>query len=309
LGQPVNLIVLDNMSTPIGSSLAANQAAAAGVRFIVGAAWSSHSLSIAKVAQSNRIPMISNYSTTPKLTRIGDYIFRICFTDDFQGHIMAEFARYELKARTAMVFVDLTSDYSLQLSSIFRQRFESIGGSVVAEIEYKARQKSYDSQIRQASEHTADVVFITGHDESGVIANHLQMAGVKAVFIGGDGWSDRSFFNFGGNQLKKAYFCSHWSPSSDNALSREFVRRNKDTKDFDVGSALAYDAVMIAKTAIENAQSSDHEDIKAALADIRDYRGVTGSISFDENGDPMKCAVIMEIEDGNARYLKTLCPR
>ncbi|MEJ2641303.1 MAG: ABC transporter substrate-binding protein [Desulfosarcinaceae bacterium] len=309
LGQPVNLIVLDNMSTPIGASLAANQAAAVDVNLIVGAAWSSHSLSIAEVAQSNRIPMISNLSTTPNLTRIGDYIFRVCFTDDFQGRIMAEFARYELEARKAMVFVDLTSDYSLQLSSIFRQHFESIGGSVVAEIEYKARQSSYAEQIHQASEYSADVVFIAGHDESGIIANQLQMAGIKAVFIGGDGWADRSFYDFGGNQLKKAYYCSHWSPSSDNPRSQEFVRRNKDTKDFDVGSALAYDAVMIAAAAIEQAPSASHEDIRAALAEIKEYKGVTGQIRFDGNGDPMKCAVIMEIDDGVAHYLKTLCPR
>jgi branched-chain amino acid transport system substrate-binding protein len=309
LGQPVNLIVLDNMSTPIGSSLAANQAAAAGVNFIVGAAWSSHSLSVAQVAQHNHIPMISNFSTIPKLTQIGDYIFRVCFTDDFQGRIMAEFARYELEARTAMVFVDLTSDYSLQLSSIFKRHFESIGGNVVAEIEYKARQNSYKKQVSEAIEHTADVVFIAGHDESGIIANHLQMAGVKTVFIGGDGWADRSFFDFGGNQLTRAYYCSHWSPSSENPRSREFVRRHGAANDFDVGSALAYDAVMIAAAAIEKAQSATPENIRAALAETRDYEGVTGRISFDENGDPLKCAVIMEIEDGNAHYLKTLCPR
>jgi branched-chain amino acid transport system substrate-binding protein len=309
LGQPVNLVVLDNMSTPIGSSLAANQAAAMGTTFIVGAAWSSHSLSIAEVAQSNRIPMISNFSTTPNLTRIGDYIFRVCFTDNFQGRIMAEFARFELEARRAMVFVDLTSDYSLKLSAIFRQHFESIGGSVVAEIEYKARQNSYDGQIQQASEQAADVVFLSGHDESGIIANHLQMAGMKAVFIGGDGWADRSFFDFGGNQLKKAYFCSHWSPSSENPRSQEFVRLHGAKKEFGVGAALAYDAVMIAAAAIDKAQSSDQEDIRAALSGIKNFEGVTGPITFDENGDPLKCAVIMEIEDGVARYLKTLCPR
>jgi branched-chain amino acid transport system substrate-binding protein len=309
LGRPVNLIVLDNMSTPIGSSLAANQAAAVGVNVIIGAAWSSHSLSIAQVAQSNSIPMISNFSTTPKLTRIGDYVFRVCFTDEFQGRIMAEFARYELEARKAIVLVDLTSDYSLQLSSIFRQHFESIGGDVAAEIEYKARQNSYDKQIRQASDHDVDVIFIAGHDESGIIANHLQMAGIKAVCIGGDGWADRSFYDFGGNQLKKAYYCSHWSPSSDFPQSQAFVRRHGAVKDLDVGSALAYDAVMVAATAIEQAQSATHEDIRSALAEIKDYEGVTGKIRFDDNGDPMKCAVIMEIEDGVANYLKTLCPR
>ena len=158
--------------------------------------------------------MISNVSSIPKLARIGDYIFRVCFTDNFQGRIMAEFARFDLSAQKAMIFVDLTSDYSLQLSSLFRRNFESLGGKIEAEIEYKSRQSSYQNQIDQALQHSADVVFIAGHDESGIIANHLQMAGVEAVAIGGDGWAERSFFDFGGNQLKKAYYCTHWSPSS-----------------------------------------------------------------------------------------------
>jgi branched-chain amino acid transport system substrate-binding protein len=243
------------------------------------------------------------------LTRIGDFIFRVCFTDDFQGRIMAEFARYELEARDAVVFVDLTSDYSLQLSSIFRQHFETIGGKIVTEIEYKTGQQSYAKQIRQAAEHRTDVIFFSGHDESGIIANHLQMAGVQAVFIGGDGWADRSFFDIGGNQLKKAYYCSHWSASSETPRSQEFVRRYGDKKDFSVGSALAYDAVMIAAAAIEKAGSTAPGDIRAALSGIKAYEGVTGTISFDDNGDPVKCAVIMEIVAGEARYLKTLCPR
>lgn len=309
LGQRVKLTVLDNMSSPIGASLAANQAAAAGAAFIVGAAWSSHSLSIAEVAQSNRIPMISNLSSTPKLTRIGDFIFRVCYTDDFQGRIMAEFARYELDAQKAMLFVDLTSDYSLELSAIFRQHFEAIGGTIAAEIEYKSRQSSYAQQIREAAEHAADVIFIAGHDESGIIANHLQMAGIRAVFIGGDGWSERNFLDRGGSQLTKAYYCSHWSPLSENPRSREFVRLHGAKRGFGVGAALAYDAVMIAAAAIENAKSFDHEDIQAALSKIRDYEGVTGTITFDGNGDPVKCGVIMEIENGAAHYLKTLCPR
>jgi branched-chain amino acid transport system substrate-binding protein len=309
LGQRVNLIILDNMSTPIGSSLAANQAVAAGVTAIIGASWSSHSLPIAQVAQSNRIPMISNFSSIPKLTHIGDYIFRVCFTDNFQGRIMAEFARYDLTARSAMVFVDLTSDYSLQLTSIFRQHFEALGGRVEAEIEYKARQKNYAKQIRQAARHNADVVFISGHDESGIIANQLQMAGIEGVFIGGDGWSSKSFFDLGGNQLKKAYYCTHWSPSSENPLSQDFVRRHGAKKEFDVGSALAYDAVMITAAAIKKAGSFSHAKIRTALSGIEAHAGVTGTIAFDSNGDPVKCAVIMAIENGSAYYLKTLCPR
>jgi branched-chain amino acid transport system substrate-binding protein len=309
LGQKINLMILDNMSSPIGSSMAAQQAVEAGVTAIIGAAWSSHSLAIAEVAQKNHIPMISNFSTSPKLTRIGDYIFRVCFNDDFQGRVMAEFARKDLGAATAVTFVDLTSDYSLALSAIFRQYFERLGGKIISEIEYKANQESFLEQVEEARQFPADVVFFSGHDESAVIANQLQMIGVKTIPLGGDGWATKSFFEYGGNQLKQAYFCSHWSAVSDDAQAQFFVAKYGDHADFDVGTALAYDAVTILAAAIQKAGSSDPVQVRQALQELDAFQGVTGTIKFDEQGDPVKRAVIMEIRDGQAYSLKTFKPQ
>jgi branched-chain amino acid transport system substrate-binding protein len=131
LKRDVKLLVFDNKSTPIGSTVAAKQAVAAGVVGIVGSDWSSHSIAVAKVAQNNKIPMISSLSTNPEVTKIGDYIFRICLTDDFQGQIIAKFARQDLNAATAVIFVDVTSDYSLKLSEIFKKKFEELGGKIL----------------------------------------------------------------------------------------------------------------------------------------------------------------------------------
>jgi len=140
LGKNINLLVFDNQSTPIGSTIAAKRAVSAGVIGIVGSDWSSHSIAIAKVAQKNGIPMISSLSTNPDVTQIGNYIFRICFTDDFQGRVTAKFARKDLNAATAVIFVDVSSDYSLKLSEIFRKNFEKLGGRIILELEYKLKQ-------------------------------------------------------------------------------------------------------------------------------------------------------------------------
>ncbi len=308
LGRKINLIVLDNMSTPIGSSMAANQAATAKVKAIIGAAWSSHSLIIAKIAQNNRIPMISNYSTNPKLTQIGEYIFRVCFTDKFQGKVMAEFARSTLKASTAHMFVDLTSEYSLELSKIFKQHFEKSGGIVLQEIEYKLKKQKIKKPVQAAKQESADVILLSGHDESGRIAKKLQDAGVEAVVLGGDGWADKSFFDFGGSELKLGYYCSHWSTLSETEISRAFVEKYQNRRSFGVGTALAYDAVKVLALAMETANSTEPERVRQALSELKSFQGVTGSITFDRFGDPVKSAVIMEIRNGQPRYLKTMKP-
>ncbi|MCP4351462.1 MAG: ABC transporter substrate-binding protein [Desulfobacterales bacterium] len=308
IGKKIKLLVFDNLSTPIGSNIAAEKAAEAEVAAIVGAGWSSHSIAIARVAQSRRIPMISNYSTNPEVTKIGKYIFRVCFTDDFQGSVMARFASRNLNAATAVVFTDLASDYSLKLSEIFRKNFEQSGGKVVVEVEYKHKQEKFDKQIKIAKRANSDVFFIFGHDESGLIVKQAQDAGISSVPLGGDGWDSLVFLSKGGSELKRGYYCTHWSESADSEISRSFVKKYKNNENFDIGTALAYDAFMVLADAITRAGSTDRDKIRGALADTRAFKGVTGTISFDANGDPVKSAVIMEISNGKQRYFKTVEP-
>lgn len=307
LGRNLNLILLDNMTTPIGSSLAANQAVKANVAGIIGAQWSSHSLAIAEVAQQNKIPMISNFSTHPKLTRIGEYIFRVCFTDKFQGRVMADFAHQDLGGRSAIVLVDITSDYSMELSKIFREHFAKMGGKVVGEIEYKKKIK-YNKLVRKILKHDADVIFLSGHEEGGEIADRLQKAGTKAILLGGDGWADKSFLELGGENLKQGYYCTHWSEYSDKAESRKFYEKYKGLDDFGIGAALAYDAVMVLVSAIEDAGTTDGEEVALALSGMTSFEGVTGTIKFNSNGDPVKSAVIMKIENGKPKFYKSFKP-
>ena len=308
-GRKINLRVYDNQSTPIGSTVAAKQAAEANVVGIVGSDWSSHSIAVAKVAQKAGIPMISSYSTNPEVTKIGDYIFRVCFTDDFQGKVIARFARQDLNINSAVIFVDVTSDYSLKLSEIFRKNFKQLGGRVLLELEYKLKQLKFDKEIKKAVNANADVIFVPGHDESGLILKEAQDAGTSSIFLGGDGWSSPAFFRKGGSELKHGFYSTHWSVHLDTDQSRAFVKKyNIHSESHSVTSALAYDAMMLLAAAIRRAASTERRKIRDAIANTRSFKGVTGTISFNDHGDPVKSAVFMEIKKGKAHYLKTLEP-
>jgi branched-chain amino acid transport system substrate-binding protein len=304
LGKKLELLLLDNDSTPIGSHVAAETAADAGVVAIIGSVWSSHSLAIAKVAEKHKIPMISPISTVPALTSIGDHIFRVCYDDNFQGKMIAEFAFKEQKARTALVFVDISSDFSLDIAGIFTKTFQSLGGEIVKEIEYKTGQVDFQPQIRQALAHDADIVFLSGHDESGYIADELQEAGAKAIPMGSDSWDVESFFTLGGNKIKRGYFINHWTPAQTDPLSQSFLKRYKKEGEINAGTALSYDAVHVLIAAIEKAGSTDSTAIRSALHKLQGFRGVTGEISFDAEGNAKKQASVIEIREGVPRLLK-----
>ncbi len=309
LGKNINLYVFDNQSTPIGSTLAAQQAAAADVVAIVGPDWSSHSISVARVAQREGIPMISSLSTNPEVTKIGNYIFRVCFTDDFQGKVVARFAYQDLHATTAVILVNVSSDYSLKLSEIFRKNFEQLGGRVLQEIEYKHNQQRFDNEIDAAVKIKADTMFIPGHDESGLIAKQAQDLGSSSIFLGGDGWSTPVFFKKGGSEIERGYFSTHWSVDMESEKSKSFVKRyNIAAESPEDNIALGYDAMMLLGDAIARSGTTDRGKIRDAIARTHSFKAVTGTIDFNEFGDPIKSAVMMKIVNGKPRFLKTIEP-
>jgi len=308
LGRRINMLILDNLSTPLGSDAAAEQAVKKSVVAIIGPQWSSHAIAVARVAQAAEIPMITDFATNPKVTKIGDHVFRVCFTDDFQGAIMARFARKDVKAATAVLYTDVTSDYSLSLSNVFRKNFEESGGKVLLELKYRTRQKIFAELISQTRSAGPDVLFLPGHNEAGLIARQARIAGVSSLPLGGDGWSSQAFLSRGGSELKHGYYCTHWSKQSDSNRSRAFVEKYENAGFFHVGTALGYDAVMLLADAIRRAGSTDKAKIRDAIAGTLDYQGITGKISFNANGDPIKSAVIMEIKNGKPGYFKTIEP-
>jgi branched-chain amino acid transport system substrate-binding protein len=308
LGRQLKLIEIDNLSSPIGSKVAADQAVAKNAAAIVGAAFSSHSIAIAKVAQANRIPMISNVSTSPQLTGIGDYIFRVCFDDRLQGRVMAEFACRDLNARRVAILFDAASDYSLGLSAIFEKSFSQSGGTVLAKLPYIGSQPNFRAVVSRAMALDPDVLFIPGHDESARIITEAVRSGKKAEVIplGGDGWDEENFFNQGGYQIKLGYYTTHWTQTIENKQSRHFMARYRKSGLIVAPTVLAYDAVMLLADAIRRANSADSTAIRNALASTDGFKGVTGIISFDKNGDPVKSVVMMKIENGRPVFLRQI---
>ncbi len=308
LGKKIELIEFDNKSTPIGSKVAADMAVKANVSAIIGAAYSSHTLAIAKVAQANNVPMITNISTNTNITRIGEYIFRVCYSDKFQGEVMAAFCREELKVSTVVIFVDLTSDYSMELSNDFQRGFEKRGGRILVKLNYKQKEKSYRHLILQAKEMNPDALFIPGYDESALIIKDALGAGIKAIPLGGDGWESSTFFNKGGAALKRGYYCTHWAEEVGNKISRRYIQKYKKNEQIRASEVLAYDAVLLLAEAINRADSTDRKKIRDALAKTKGFKGVTGTITFNGKRDPIKNAVIMKITDDRKYFFKSYKP-
>lgn len=313
LGKPLEMLEIDNLSTPIGSKVAADRAVGMGAVAILGSAWSSHSLAVARVAQKRSIPMVTNVSTHPDVTRVGSFIFRVCFTDIFQARVMAQFARRDLGVGTAVVMQDITSDYSLGLASAFQRSFEAKGGKVLLNIDYKHNQEHFDDMVVRAREAGPESVFIPGYDESGTIIRKARKAGLDCVFLGGDGWETKAMFDRGGRALGNGYFCTHWAEEVGTKESREFVRLyrqegNGANRPVMAAAALAYDAVMLLADALDRAGTTESRALRKTLARTQGFDGVTGNLSFDRYGDPIKEAVIMELSNGEARYLKRAFP-
>jgi branched-chain amino acid transport system substrate-binding protein len=310
LGRPVELVELDNQSSPIGAKVAAEQAASLGVHGIVGPEWSSHALSAARVAQRAGIPMVASIATSPAVTRVGDFIFRACFTDRFQGEVMARFARSRFpKAPGAVIFTDIISDHSMALSAEFQKWFEALGGTVLDRVNYRHSQEGFEPAVRRAMTANPDLLFLPGHDESGRILALARRLGATALPLGGDGWGTATFLENGGDQLPIAFYCTHWAPGVETPASRAFLAKFRPAGDQVYSShVLAYDAVSILADAFRRAGSDRPEPVRRALAATREFPAVSGAITFDGNGDPIKPAVIMKIENGRNRFLQRATP-
>ncbi len=310
LGKQIELLEFDNKSTAITSKLAAENAVKAGVSVVLGAGWSSHSLAMAPVLQDAKIPMISDSSTNPHVTRIGDYIFRVCFTDPFQGAVMANFAFRDLKARTAIVLTNTGNQYSPGLAQAFIERFQQQGGKILWEGDYLEQVSDFMNLLTRVKTLRPDVIFLPGYsDDSGSIIHEARAMGIQTPFIGGDGWT-LQMYKSGGDAVEGSYYSGHWHQDSPDERSREFVNKYiaRYGEITHSGVPLAYDSVYLLADAVRRAHSLEPARIRDALAATVNFQGVTGTITFDEHGDPVKSAVILQFAKGKSVYVKTVEP-
>ncbi len=282
-----------------------------GVVAILGEVASSKSLEAAPICQQNKIPMISPASTNPKVTEAGDYIFRVCFIDPFQGTVMANFARKTLKLKMAAVLTDVKSDYSLGLAKFFKEGFIADGGKIVTEQNYSGGDKDFNAQLTAIKAENPDGIFVPGYyTEVGLIALQARQLGITVPIFGGDGWESSSLVPIGGKALEGCYFSTHYSPEDTSPAVQAFVKRfraqHQETPD--AMAALGYDSAMILADAIKRAGSTDGAKVAAALAATKDFAGITGKITIDTNRNASKPAVILAIKDGQFNYVETIAP-
>ncbi|MCD4675805.1 MAG: ABC transporter substrate-binding protein [Desulfobacula sp.] len=312
LGRQIEIVEFDNKSTAIGSKKAAIQAVKQNVTAVIGATWSSHSLVMAPILQKAKIPMISPAATNPKVTLIGDYIFRACFTDPFQGKIMATFAVKDLKAKTTAILINASNDYSLDLAQCFKKTATEIGLKISLEEKYMGREVNFSTILNKVKAVQPDVIFVPGNNmDSALIIKQARKIGITAIFLGGDAWSDLMFDFADSSILEGGYHSGHWHPevslSKNRQLPDDLLKKYHGKMDTYI--PLFYDAVLLIVEAIEHTNSLDLTKIRDKLTAIKNFEVITGTITFDKNGDPLnKDAVIVKFTQEKTKFVKSIKP-
>ncbi|MDQ5837470.1 MAG: ABC transporter substrate-binding protein [Acidobacteriota bacterium] len=307
-GHRVELLTQDTRSDPgVTETVVRRFAEESRVHALVGEVVSSRSLAAARVAQEERVPMITPSATSPEVTAQGDYIFRSCYTDPFQGAALARFAAGSLHARRAAVLLDPAQRYSVELARFIRAAFERQGGEVVSEQEYREGAADFSAQLAEVAAADPEVVFIPGYYlEAGQLARQARDAGLGAPLVGGDGWDSPRLYEIGGQALSGDFFSTHFSAEDPDPQVQRFVAdyRRLFGSTPDSFAATAYDATRILLDAAARARSLDRAAIRDALAETRDFPGVTGTVTFNADRNALKPVVIVRIGDSGRQSVE-----
>ncbi|MEA9358219.1 ABC transporter substrate-binding protein [Bacteriovorax sp. PP10] len=299
-GKKFDLIIEDDKSEAIESTNATRKLLSVDkVSVMIGAPTSSLALASAPIVQEAKIPFITPTATNAKVTMVGDYITRACFTDDFQGVVMAKFAIQTLKKTKGLILIENTSDYSKGLAKAFGDEFTKLGGKLVntEELTYAAKDTDFQSLLRKVKRANPDFVFVPGYYvEAGLIIKQARALGINVPFLGGDGWDSPKLFEIAGESVKGAYISNHFAPDDKSPVVQNFVKDYEKAYGARPGSfaALGYDSLGIVADAIKRAKSTKPSDIRDALVATKGYQGITGTITFDKNRNPTKSAVVLE---------------
>ncbi len=313
LGKKIELLTEDDLSKAGEPATVVNKLISRdNVVAILGEVASSRSLEAAPICQQNKIPMISPSSTNPKVTETGDFIFRVCFIDPFQGTVMANFAAKTLKAKKVAVFTDVKSDYSKGLARYFKEGFLAGGGQIVTELDFNGGDKDFKAQLTAIKAANPDAVFVPGYyTDVALICIQAKQLGLDVPLFGGDGWEADTLVKIGGSAVEGNYFSTHYAPDVATEQSKNFVAAYKarfNGKVPDAMAALGYDSALVLADAIKRAGSTDGQKIRDALAATKDFAGATGKTTINEKRDATKAAVILQVKDGQFKYLETVEP-
>jgi len=311
LGKQVKLTFADDKGDPAeGATVFTKLIEQDKVCGIVGTVMSKVSLAGAPICQNAKIPMIATASTNPKVTEVGDYVFRACFIDPFQGTVGAKFAFEDLKARKAACIFDVGNDYTKGLSEFFKAKFTALGGQVVGYEGHATGTTDFKAQLTKVLSAKPDVLYVSDYyNDVALIAKQARELGFKGPMLGGDGWDSPKLTQIGGAAVEGCYFTNHYSQNDVSPIVQEFVKNYKAKYGAvpDALAALAYDSTYIMLDAITRAGSTDGAAIQGALVKT-DLKTVTGQVKFDDKRNPVKSAVIIAIKDGQQTYKTTVNP-
>lgn len=313
LGKKIKLLTEDNQSKPGESANAVNKLISKeGAVAILGEVASGRSMEGAPICQEMKIPMISPSSTNPGVTKKGDYIFRVCFIDPFQGTVMANFAAKTLKAKRVAIFTDVKNDYAKGLAKFFEEGFIKAGGEIAVKLDYNGGDKDFKGQLTTIKAANPDAVFVPGYyTDVALICIQAKEIGLNVPLFGGDGWESSKLVEIGGASVEGNYFSTHYSPEAGSPKGKAFVEAYKKRyadKLPDAMAALGYDSVMFLADAMKRANTTEAAKVRDALAATKDYEAVTGKITLDANRDAVKSAVILQVKDGKFSYVETIAP-
>lgn len=278
---------------------------------VLGEGTSGKSKIGAQIAQANKVVMLTPSATNPEVTAVGNYIFRACFIDPFQGFVMAKFMTENLKFKTAAILRDVKSDYSVGLSDVFATEIKKMGGSVVLDISYQEGDIDFKSQLTSIKAKNPDVIFVPGYyNEIALIAKQLKELGMKQIMLGGDGWSSPKLYEIAKDAINGHYFSNHYSTESTEPKTVEFIKnyKAKYNQDADVMAALGYDAVYMLAEAIKNSKELSRESVREELSKIKNFVGVTGEISMNEKRDAVKSASVVKVQGTEYKLVSTVKP-
>lgn len=313
-GKKMNVLFEDDKGEPVEAANAVQKLINVDkVTAVLGSVQSSNTLAAAPIAQKSKVPLMTPASTNITVTETGDYISRICFTDDFQGAIMAKFAKNSLKKGNAAVIIDSSSDYSKGLAKAFKEKFVAMGGKVIAE-EYAYQQKDTDfrSLLKKVKRAGPDVVFLPGYyTEVGLILRQADELKIDVPFLGGDGWDSPNLADLAGAEaLKGNYMTSHFSAEDTDPLVQKFVKEYEGRYNERPGAmaALGYDSALVLADALKRAKNLTAEGVKAAINSTKNFNGVTGKITLDVKRNAIKSIVVLETNADGGKFKEKIAP-
>jgi branched-chain amino acid transport system substrate-binding protein len=311
LGKQVQLVFADDKGDPAeGATVFTKLIEQDKACAILGTVMSKVSLAGAPICQSAKIPMIATASTNPKVTGVGNFVFRACFIDPFQGTVGAKFAFDDLKAKKAACIFDVGNDYTKGLSEFFKAKFTALGGEVVGFEGHATGTSDFKAQLTKVLAAKPDVLYVSDYySDVAIIAKQARELGFKGPLVGGDGWDSPKLTEIAGTAVEGCFFTNHYAKEDKSPIVQEFVAKYtaKYKASPDALAALAYDAANIMLDGISRAGSTDGTAIQGALVKT-DLKVVTGQVKFDGERNPVKSAVIIELKGGQQVYKTTVAP-